>query len=140
MISVVRRIAFSAGHRLYGHENCCAHLHGHNYVAYFHAKAEKLDALGRVVDFAVLKERLGGWIDAHWDHGFIVYREDAEARNALEAVRGQKVFLLDENPTVENLARYLLHVVAPQQLADTAVSVHRIELWETENCCAEVSL
>lgn len=64
MMTVVRRLSFSAGHRLVGHEGKCAVFHGHNYLVYFHATAEHLDAMGRVVDFGVLKERLGP-LDRH---------------------------------------------------------------------------
>jgi hypothetical protein len=56
---IVRRIAFSAGHRVHGHESKCRHFHGHNYVAYFHALPRRgLDPLGRVIDFGVIKARL----------------------------------------------------------------------------------
>jgi len=138
--TAVRRVTFSAGHRLYKHEGRCAHLHGHNYVAFFHAVADRLDDLGRVIDFGVLKTRLGGWIDRHWDHGFICYKEDQEARSALSAVPGQKTYVLEENPTAENLANHLLRVVGPAELAGTGVRLVRVVLWETENCCAEVAL
>ena len=138
MISAVRRVQFSAGHRLYGHEGRCAHLHGHNYVAFFHATADQLDAVGRVVDFRVLEARLGGWIERHWDHGFIYNRNDQQVQQALAAVPGQKAFALEGNPTAENLARYLLNVVGPQELAGTGVRLERVVLWETENCYVEV--
>lgn len=140
MITAVRRIQFCAGHRVWKHEHRCAHLHGHNYVAFFHATADQLDDLGRVIDFGVLKERLGGWIDQHWDHGFICHKDDVEVLKAMSAVPGQKVFALDDNPTAENMARFLLHVVGPRQLAGTAVRLVRVVLWETENCYAEVSV
>jgi 6-pyruvoyltetrahydropterin/6-carboxytetrahydropterin synthase len=140
MMTVVRRYAFCAGHRLWKHENCCAQIHGHNYLALFHATADHLDAVGRVVDFRVLKDRLGGWIDRHWDHGFICHKDDEEVRRALAGICDQKLFLLDSNPTAENMALHLLHVVGPEQLAGTGVHLVRVELWETENCCADVSL
>lgn len=140
MMTVVRKLQFCAGHRLCRHEGRCAHLHGHNYTVHFHATAESLDPIGRVIDFGVLRERLGGWIDSHWDHGFIIHKEDHEARAALSAVEGQKLFVLEDNPTAENLADYLLRVVGPQQLAGTGVRLVRVVLWETDNCCAEASL
>lgn len=139
-ITTTRRIQFSAGHRLWKHEGRCAHVHGHNYVVFFHATADQLDSLGRVIDFTVLKERLGGWIEEHWDHGFICHREDREIIDALSAVRGQKIFLLDANPTAENLADYLLRVVCPRQLTGTGVRIVRVALWETDNCGVEVAL
>lgn len=140
-----RRVQFCAGHRLLGHESKCSHLHGHNYVALFHARADELDGVGRVVDFSVLKERLGGWIDEHWDHGFVYNEADrataellahADARYPL----GQKRYAMPSNPTAENMADHLLRVVAPAVMQGTGVTVYRVTLWETENCCAEAEL
>lgn len=139
MTTIVRTFSFSAGHRLWGHEGKCVHIHGHNYVVEFHATAEQLDTVGRVIDFSVLKDRLGGWIETHWDHGFICFKDDREAREALSAIPGQKLFILDVNPTAENLARHLLNVVGPQQLAGTGVRLVRVVLSETESCRAEVT-
>jgi 6-pyruvoyltetrahydropterin/6-carboxytetrahydropterin synthase len=140
MTTAVRRITFCAGHRLMKHEGHCAHLHGHNYVVLFHAQASQLDPVGRVIDFSVLKRCLGGWIETHWDHGFICCKDDRETLDALSAIPGQKLYVLDENPTAENLARHLLEIVAPSELEGTGVRVVRIQLWETENCHVEVSL
>jgi len=140
MTTAVRRLQFCAGHRVWKHEHKCANLHGHNYVAFVHAEAEHLDDLGRVIDFSVLKDRIGGWIEQHWDHGFICHREDDEALRAMEAIPNQKTFVMDANPTAENMADYLLRVVGPEQLADTGVRLVRVVLWETENCYAEVTL
>ncbi len=139
-LQVVRRIHFSAGHRLVGHEGACAYLHGHNYIVFIHARGE-LDAVGRVIDFSVLKERVGGWILKNWDHGFIVARHDKDGRRALEAfsMEGlpQKAYVLDVNPTAENLARFLALDVSPRVLAGTGVRVAKIVVQETENCFAE---
>lgn len=138
-IHAVRRIQFAAGHRVFQHESKCRNLHGHNYVAFFHAQAESgLDALGRVLDFSVLKQLLGGWVDQNWDHGFLVWEEDAEALEAVRRVPGQKIYLTKRNPTAENMALELLHDVGPRVLAGTGVSLTRVVLWETENCYVEV--
>jgi 6-pyruvoyltetrahydropterin/6-carboxytetrahydropterin synthase len=137
---VSRRLHFSAGHRLVGHEGACAFLHGHNYVVFVHANGQ-LDAVGRVIDFAVLKERVGGWIQENWDHGFIVAAHDTDARRALDAFTSgglpQKTYVLDRNPTAENLAEYLALEVSPRVLHGTGVKVVRIVVQETENCTAE---
>jgi 6-pyruvoyltetrahydropterin/6-carboxytetrahydropterin synthase len=107
----------------------------------FHAVSEQLDSIGRVIDFSVLKERLGGWIDERWDHTFIVNHEDWEVMQALEAVSRKKPYFIAEwNPTAENMASYLLHTVAPRVLSGTGITVRKVQLWETENCFVEVSL
>ena len=140
MITCTRRIQFCAGHRVHRHESKCRNFHGHNYVAFFEAVAPDLDAVGRVIDFSVLKEKLGGWIDRHWDHGFLYWREDVEAWQALQLVQQQKIFVLPDNPTAENMASYLLLVVCVEQLEGTGVTVRKVIIWETENCHAEATL
>jgi 6-pyruvoyltetrahydropterin/6-carboxytetrahydropterin synthase len=140
-IQAVRRIQFCSGHRVMGHEGKCSHLHGHNYVVFFHAAAHDLDRVGRVIDFNVLKDKLGTWIDANWDHGFIYCQDDAQmAAIYAQQAAGHKHFVLPGNPTAENMARYLLEEVGPQQLRGTGAQLVKVVLWETENCYAEVSL
>ena len=39
ILTVKRRIKFSAGHRLLGHGGKCENLHGHNYCVEFHVAA-----------------------------------------------------------------------------------------------------
>lgn len=149
-ISAVRKLQFCAGHRVYNHEGKCAHLHGHNYLVYIHAQTNdaidadgkattQLDALGRVIDFSVLKEKFSQWLEQNWDHGFILWQDDLEAIAAMKTLSGQKLFLLGKNPTAENLAHYLLTEVAPVLLLNTGVKVIKIVLWETENCFVEVA-
>jgi 6-pyruvoyltetrahydropterin/6-carboxytetrahydropterin synthase len=113
-------------------------MHGHNYVALFTAVAphRHQDDLGRVVDFSVLKERLGNWIDQHWDHGFIFWQEDTEMREIFRE-RHHKCFALPTNPTAENMAAYLLNVVAPELFRNMDLRITKVHLWETENCYAE---
>lgn len=140
MITCTRRIQFCSGHRVYGHESKCAHLHGHNYVAMLTAHADALDSVGRVIDFGVLKERVGGWIDQNWDHGCVLWQGDGEALAAVESCLPAKVYRLPVNPTAENMADHLLRAVGPEVLADTGISLSAVRLWETENCYADATL
>lgn len=137
-IKAVRRIQFCAGHRVFQHESKCANMHGHNYVAFFHAEADDLDSIGRVIDFSVLKAKLGTWIDVNWDHGFLYYANDEAVRAIMQSNPNHKSFCLPYNPTAENMAKFLLNEVCPPLLAGTGVVVKKIVLWETENCFVEV--
>lgn len=164
--TATRRIQFCAGHRVMGHENKCAHLHGHNYVAFVTARVKPalatqlfrdlsqsvdpqaafLDEIGRVVDFSVLKEQVGGWIESKWDHGFILSKDDNASHRVIELAarslpNGQKLHIMPYNPTAENMARYLLQEVGPKVLAGTpSVELCHVRIWETENCYADASL
>jgi 6-pyruvoyltetrahydropterin/6-carboxytetrahydropterin synthase len=146
-VTCTRRLQFCAGHRLLNHGGKCSHMHGHNYVAYLEAESihsdVELDSVGRVVDFSVLKSVYGTWIDEHWDHGFVLFKEDSEAIRLLQdfetGAHKQKLFLLDSNPTAENLAAFLLNNVEfVQALAKYGVRVTSVTLRETENCSAKV--
>jgi len=140
MITCTRRIQFCAGHRVYGHEGHCKFVHGHNYVAFITVHAEKLDEVGRVIDFSCIKDKVGRWIEEHWDHGFIYWNADTEIDHMLDRVPGTKRFSLALNPTAENMAFYLLHYTCPDVLKGTNCQATKIVLWETENCYAEATI
>jgi 6-pyruvoyltetrahydropterin/6-carboxytetrahydropterin synthase len=138
-IEIMRRISFCAGHRLYRHGGKCEFFHGHNYVAEFYVTADDVDDVGRVIDFAELKLRFKGWIDEHWDHGFILFEEDKNGIDAIRQVEPCKVFVLPYNPTAENMALYLLEHVAPDLLAGTAATASKVVVWETDQAFAAVT-
>ena len=125
-------------HRIPRHESKCRAFHGHRYAAELTCSVHELDPLGRVVDFGVIKQRVGGWIDEHWDHTAILMTGDPEAGPLAEtnARMGRPVYWMASHPTAENLVS-LLAGVAQELLADTGVTVTRIRLWETPNCSAE---
>lgn len=138
-ITCARRIEFDAAHRVMQHEGKCKHLHGHRYAleARFVAEAG-LDTLGRVVDFSVIKEKLGGWIDAHWDHTTILFDKDKALGADIEKHTGQKVFYLPVNPTAENMAAYLLQQVIPELFQGDGLRCSALRLYETPNCFVDV--
>lgn len=138
-LTVMRRIRFCAGHRLVGHDGKCIHFHGHNYVAEFHVTGQTQDAVGRIIDFGVLKQKFKGWIDEHWDHAFVLWDQDENGLTAIRMVEPCRVFELPYNPTSENMARYLLEVVCPQLLADTGTFAEKVVVWESDESCSVVT-
>lgn len=124
------------------HESKCATLHGHNGVVFLRATPiNALDSLGRVIDFSVLKEKIGSWIEEHWDHTMILYKEDKETIALVEkAPQFKKTFILENNPTAENLSHHLLWQVCPKLLKGCGIIVDKVTFWETENCFAEEKL
>ena len=100
--------------------------------------ADELDALGRVLDFQVVKERLCQWLEDHWDHRFLVWDKDP----LLEGLRAldPSVSVLPCNPSAENMARYLGEVVGPAQLEGTGARLVAVEVEETAKCKARWSL
>jgi 6-pyruvoyltetrahydropterin/6-carboxytetrahydropterin synthase len=55
-------------------------------------------------------------------------------------VEPTKYFVMPYNPTAENMARYLLEVVAPGVLSDLGVLARRVAVWETDESCAVATL
>jgi len=129
MFSVTREITFCYGHRLLDYSGKCRHLHGHNGRAVITLAAEGLDELGMVMDFSQLKRVVGGWIDEHLDHRMLLRRDDP-ALPALGA-QGEPVYVMETNPTAENIARLIYEYTAGQ-----GFPVVEVKLWETDSCCA----
>jgi len=127
-------IAFDAGHRLLGHPGKCAAPHGHTYKAEVFVATRDLDALGLSLDFDQLKGHLKAWIDAHWDHGFLVNDRDTRLVEALRALPESKLYLFrGVNPSAEAMARELF-AEAQRQFGDV---VQRVRIWESPGQYAE---
>ncbi len=129
MFQVTREIRFCYGHRLLNYDGKCKHLHGHNGRAVITLEAEGLDELGMVVDFSIIKRVVSGWIDANLDHRMILHKDDP----VLPVLRqqGEPFFLLDVNPTAENIAKLIF-----EQVAAEGFPVVEVKLWETEDSFA----
>jgi 6-pyruvoyltetrahydropterin/6-carboxytetrahydropterin synthase len=140
MLTCTRRIEFDAAHRVMEHESKCKNLHGHRYVIEASFCAQEMDAIGRVIDFGCIKELLGGWVDANWDHSTILHEKDYILGNKIAEVTLQNIFYLPKNPTAENMAQYLLHEICPMLFANKNVICVKIKLYETPNCYAEALL
>lgn len=138
-ISCTRKIAFDTAHRVMLHEGKCKYVHGHRYTVEATFTARTLDDLGRVVDFGVIKELLGGWIDTHWDHTLILWDKDEALGASIAAQTGQTVYYLPMNPTAENLATYLMDRICPRLFAQHAILCTHIIIHETPNCSASIS-
>jgi 6-pyruvoyltetrahydropterin/6-carboxytetrahydropterin synthase len=129
MFCVSREIDFCYGHRLLDYPGKCRHLHGHNGKVLIAVEACGLDSRGMVLDFGEIKEVISGWIEEHLDHRMILHRDDPIVP-ALEQT-GEPMFLLDVNPTAENIAKLIFEFAAGQ-----GYPVVEVRLWETPNCFA----
>lgn len=140
-MEITRRLEFDAGHRVLGHGGKCRHLHGHRYRAEITVGPTRgLDELGMVIDFGLVKELVGAWIDTNWDHNMILHPEDP-LRYFLDDSERQEErepYVMPEecNPTAENLAIVLFHksreLLTPQEMR-----VRRVRIYETPNCWAD---
>lgn len=133
--TITRKFTFDSGHRVYGHESKCAHLHGHTYHIELEFYAQALDSLGRIVDFSQIKDVCKGWIDENLDHGMIMFGKDPLAE--LLQKEGQKVYVMDVNPTAENIAAHIYNVLTNHlETKLPGVYVTSVKIHETPNCSA----
>ena len=77
--------------------------------------------------FVELRDKVGQWIDANWDHAFLVNDNDQELIDALNSLKEKKYFIFhNENPTAEVLAKHLYGHV--KDLYGGLVS--KVRIWE----------
>jgi len=108
---------FDAAHFLRDYPGKCAKLHGHRWVVEVCAKGDTLSELGLLVDFGMLKEKLGA-ILAELDHSVI----------------NEHPFFKAVNPSAENLAKYVFNqfgAIAP------GVSLDGVRVFETPDAWAD---
>jgi 6-pyruvoyltetrahydropterin/6-carboxytetrahydropterin synthase len=132
MYRVTREIAFCYGHRLLNYDGKCRHLHGHNGRAVIVLEAPALDARGMLVDFGEIKQKVQRWIDENLDHNMLLCRDDPLLPLLQE--RGERVFVMETNPTAENIARLIF-----DRAAESGLPIAEVTLWETPNCHAAYS-
>jgi 6-pyruvoyltetrahydropterin/6-carboxytetrahydropterin synthase len=126
---VTREIDFCYGHRLLDYDGKCRYLHGHNGTAIITLEAEALDHRGMVLDFSDIKRVVAGWIDEHLDHRMILQRRDPVVEMLQKM--GEPLFLLDVNPTAENIAKLIFDFTR-----ERGFPIVECQLWETPRCVA----
>jgi 6-pyruvoyltetrahydropterin/6-carboxytetrahydropterin synthase len=134
MITAERYHDISTGHRVYGHESKCAHLHGHNYRIHFKVCGD-LDSIGRVIDFSVIKSKLCMWLEDNYDHKFLIYDKDP-LKDILYQNDPEGVVIVPYNPTAENIAKWLVEIIGPKQLLGTGCELIEVKIEETAKCSA----
>jgi 6-pyruvoyltetrahydropterin/6-carboxytetrahydropterin synthase len=129
MYSVTKTIEFCYGHRLLNYEGKCRYLHGHNGLAEIELSSLRLDQRGMVRDFNDIKQILHRWIDRELDHAMLLHRDDLLL--PLLRQRGEQVFVMEENPTAEAIAKLIFDYAVAAQFPVTMV-----RLWETSRSVA----
>lgn len=118
MYEIEVRSAFEAAHFIKGYDGKCARLHGHNWEVAAIVRGEKLDKLGMLIDFKILKAELNKVLD-EFDHRFL---------NELET-------FAEENPTAENLARQIFERLASNKIFNGSTKLYAVKVQETPNSC-----
>ena len=109
MFNIEKSITFDAAHRLMNHKGKCRFIHGHTYTITLGLKGESLDPLDILVDFSDISKEVKRYIDKWIDHGIILNEEDTAWGNIMMEA-GQKLYILDGNPTAEKLAEHFYNL------------------------------
>lgn len=152
MYEATIEVKFDAAHRLLNYTGKCLRLHGHSYVAIVCVSSWELTDAGFVIDFGDLKRIVKGWIDSNWDHAAILNKRDslvaALSRIAQDWVdkalasgnsiscEGAGIFVMNDDPTAERMARFLFDIV--RNLCDNSetLTVKYVTIKETATAWA----
>jgi 6-pyruvoyltetrahydropterin/6-carboxytetrahydropterin synthase len=132
MYKVVKEIDFCYGHRLLNYHGKCAHPHGHNGKIEIELAARSLDARGMVYDFGDIKEIIQKWVNSELDHKMILKKNDPLVKT-LKNLK-EPIFLMDENPTAEALAKLIFDYAKSKKLP-----ISKVTFWETQSSSASYS-
>lgn len=134
---ITRRLEIDSGHRLINHPGKCKNYHGHRYLFELTFTAPTMID-GMVIDFGVIKEKVGEWLNMNWDHGMILQNGDPMISMLLKT--DSKVYILDNPPTAEELCKELWHVIEMHRYGywffPKELELVKIDCWETPNCKA----
>lgn len=118
MFEVTVDMDFSAAHNLRGYRGKCETLHGHNWKVRVAVESKKLDQVGMVVDFKIVKEYLRSILDL-LDHKYL----------------NQISYFKKINPTSENISR-LIYLKMQERLKKNSLDISFVTVWETDNSFA----
>lgn len=108
---------FNSAHNLRNYDGECEALHGHSWKIEVFIKGDKLNNIGLLVDFKIIKKELNLVIEK-LDHKYI---------NNIEPF--DKI-----NPTAENLAKFIY-----DSLKDKFI-LSKVVVWESESTSASYSV
>jgi 6-pyruvoyltetrahydropterin/6-carboxytetrahydropterin synthase len=115
--TVVKRVGFSAAHRLPNYVGKCSNWHGHNWIIDLGITGEVDPVSGMVIDFGEVKSALQPILD-NLDH--------------------KCVNTIIPNPTAESIALYIKDWLQKNWKPTASVKIEFIRVWETEDSYAEV--
>jgi 6-pyruvoyltetrahydropterin/6-carboxytetrahydropterin synthase len=109
---------FSAAHCIKGYKGDCAKPHGHNYRVEIHVASPVVNDTGMSVDFRKLRE-IASEVVGELDHTML----------------NELPFFSKNNPTAENIARYVYEKV--KSLLPEHLTLSCIRIWETDESMVE---
>jgi 6-pyruvoyltetrahydropterin/6-carboxytetrahydropterin synthase len=114
MFELMVEETFDAAHALRGYEGACENLHGHTWRVQVFLKGTKLNRIGLMEDFKVIRKALADILKP-FDH---------------KLLNDVAPFLV-KNPTSENLAETIY-----RQLKKKFKNIAKVTVWESPTTCA----
>lgn len=105
---------FEGAHRVVGYPGKCDRLHGHSWIVEASVVGKKLDELGMLVDFKLVKGTLRELLE-NFDHQYL---------NELPAFQ-------NVNPTAENMAKIIYDEMKKADFFNDDVKLKYIQVWES---------
>ena len=106
---------FDAAHKLVGYKGKCSRVHGHRWKVEVFVLGEKLNSIGILVDFEVLKQKLEKIVEK-FDHSFL---------NDFKEIG---------NPTSENISKYIFKNLKG---LPNSVKLEKVRVWESPEAWCE---
>lgn len=129
MYSVTKEVHFCYGHRLLNHQGKCRHLHGHNATAVIRLESDSLDEMGMVCDFSDIGDYAKAWIGENLDHNMLLHEADPVLPDLQAA--GERLYVMQSNPTAENIAKLIF-----DQVSAGGFPVVEVSIYETDSALA----
>ncbi len=112
MFEIIVRDHIASAHQLHGYDGPCKHLHGHTWNIEVVMIGDKLDEVGLLTDFKIVKKKLKD----------ILMPIDHVCLNDLPAFK-------DTNPSTENLAR---HIYCELNKVSAPLKLKHVQVWESD--------
>ena len=106
--------SFSAAHKLVGYDGKCEKLHGHTWMVEVFVVGKKLNDIGILTDFKLLKKELNNIIEK-FDHNYL---------NDFEEIG---------NPSSENISKYIFNNLKHPK----NIQLEKVRVWESNGAYAE---
>ncbi len=109
-------VNFEAAHCLPDYPGKCRRLHGHNWRVEVSIEGSKLNDLGMLMDFSILKMEVMTVINV-LDHQYL-----------------NEIYPFNEiNPTAENIAKYIYEQLAAKSIFQSNPRLLAVKVWESPN-------
>lgn len=139
MNSVRKELCFDAAHRLHQYPGKCAQIHGHRYKVIVELGYVEVSDVGIGIDFGKIKGTVGNWIEENWDHKLILNWNDPlySVLRTQGGISPEEIFLINGNPTAENMAKLLVEEIIPSNWVHLARQLMSVEVYETPTSSAK---